>query len=222
MITEKVRRCQLYFGVWGLCIKYHLPDAFALRSLNHKHIAQLITSRRIWAQRVNHGGSWRHPNMQPDATVVQDLHTWCDFLTINSIAKKITFFGDFMYLYCNDQELISQLQTLPGSISKITEVSVQGDPRKIYLKTPQHRYRSFFRYRKISLIQKQNLAQCLQAQQQDLKLSRSLHQWLDHDRVLLPIQEYFFLDHDSPTLVTLLSLIDPGLIRKTMPIEADK
>ena len=36
------------------------------------------------------------------------------------------------------------------------------------------------------------------------------------------LQDYYFVDHDSLQWLTLVSLVSPGLIRKTMQILTDK
>jgi hypothetical protein len=60
------------------------------------------------------------------------------------------------------------------------------------------------------------LVKFLQNHQNTVRLSPALTQWLplSFNRT----QDYFFVDYDSPLWLTMLALVHPGLIRKTMQI----
>jgi hypothetical protein len=221
MKTQKATQRKLYFDAWSVCIKYHLREAYMLRRPDPAYITQLIESRRLWQQRINYGGSWRRPESQIDPTVSQDLYTWCDFLASNITPKKITYNGNFMYIYCNDPDLVLNLKSMPGTVLQISQVQNPGDSNTIYLKNPQHQYRSYFRAYQCSSEQKQNITQFLQAQQSEIKLSPSLDRWINSHKNLMAL-DYYFIDHDSTAVLTFLSLINPKIIRKTLSIEADK
>ena len=85
----------------------------------------------------------------------------------------------------------------------------------IQLKEPKHEFRSYFKITKITQEQKDYLIAFL-ANQQTVRLSPALRHWttVPFNRT----QDYFFVDHDGLSWLTMLSLVRPGLIRKTMQI----
>ena len=66
----------------------------------------------------------------------------------------------------------------------------------------------------------------VQSQGQDIRPCKAFEQWLENDhkytmsgrRIRLYTATHYFIDHNSSTYETMLSLIKPGIIRKTMPI----
>jgi hypothetical protein len=64
-----------------------------------------------------------------------------------------------------------------------------------------------------------NIKNFLKAQE-EIGLSPSLKHWLtDRWKFIL---DYYFIDHNKHSTINMLRLIDPRLIRKTVPIVADK
>jgi hypothetical protein len=49
-----------------------------------------------------------------------------------------------------------------------------------------------------------------------VRLSPALKSWISQS--FNRTQDYFFVDHDSLTWLTMLSLVQPGIVRKTMHI----
>jgi hypothetical protein len=60
----------------------------------------------------------------------------------------------------------------------------------------------------------------LNTQQDFVRTSPAMMQWVQEP--FNRLQDYYFVDHDSPQWLTLVSLVCPGLIRKTMQILTDK
>jgi hypothetical protein len=85
----------------------------------------------------------------------------------------------------------------------------------IRLKDPQHQWRSYFKIGKLTTEQKTQLVNFL-ANQSDIRISPALTQWIDLK--FTRTQDYFFVDYNTTTWLTMLSLVTPGLIRKTLQI----
>ena len=64
--------------------------------------------------------------------------------------------------------------------------------------------------------QKDQLRSFLFNQHGHVRLSPALHEWLAHSYTAT--QDYFFVDYNSANWITMLALVQPGLIRKTMQI----
>jgi hypothetical protein len=101
-----------------------------------------------------------------------------------------------------------------------TEAVINKPRDVVLLKNPKHTHRSYFRYKKITQQQKHNLVKFLENQQNFVRLSPSLLDWLDNR--FFRSQDYFFIDHDGVNWLTMLSLVCPDIIRKTMQIEQAK
>jgi hypothetical protein len=71
------------------------------------------------------------------------------------------------------------------------------------------------------------LANFLHSRQDTLRVSPALASWangtlIGYTRNLSYSRSYYFVDHDHPNEGTMLSLVMPGIVRKTMPIETTK
>jgi hypothetical protein len=86
----------------------------------------------------------------------------------------------------------------------------------IQIKKSQHQFRTYLKSCKISSQQKDHLADFLHNQQSQLRISPAFGRWLDQP--FERTQDYFFVDHGSHTLLTMLCLVCPGIVRKTMHI----
>ena len=94
--------------------------------------------------------------------------------------------------------------------------AVVGRPKNtIRLKDPRHQWRSYFKIGKLTAEQKTQLVNFL-ANQHTVRLSPALTQWVDLK--FTRTQDYFFIDYNEPVWLTMLSLVSPGLIRKTLQI----
>jgi hypothetical protein len=71
------------------------------------------------------------------------------------------------------------------------------------------------------------LANFLHSRRDTLRVSPALDKWangtfIGYVRNLSYSRSYYFVDHDHPNEGTMLSLVLPGIVRKTMPIQTTK
>jgi len=92
----------------------------------------------------------------------------------------------------------------------------------VLLKHPTHTKRSYFREGPISKHDKLMLTNFLINQKAHIKASPGLRNWLSRGKIHDYVMNYFYIDHSDDQWITMLSLIRPGLIRKTMQILQDK
>lgn len=206
-----------------------MPESFVLRRLNHDYIDQVIRRRKEWAVKINgrnpQPGSWMHSWSKVDITEeqIRNLHQFCDFLLEDPRPRKLTITGDWVYLYTTDASLVRDIQLLPYlDPANISTHCVQqtGTPGTVSLREPRNRYRSYFRHTSLDSQKRQNLRDFLRAQQ-GVRIGPALADALDSDRTKR-LFDYYFIDHDEPGVITMLNLILPGAIRRTLPIVADK
>jgi hypothetical protein len=86
----------------------------------------------------------------------------------------------------------------------------------VTLKNPQHQYRSYFARAKLTDQQKQSIVQFLNNNRADFRLSPCLADWTTQP--FKWTEPYYFIDHNDAACLTMLSLINSRLIKKTNTI----
>ena len=227
---KPVKKDRLFYGQFEYCIGFHLDEVNCLRVLDHDHIDEFITRRKQWREiaqqrwvngRQKHGiimsRSWRDITEK----TVADLHVLADILLATQYEFKLVVSVNQGHVYTNDQDLIDQLDLMPAATFKTyTQAQISRPKNSIQLKNSQHAFRSYFKLLKLTAEQKDQLVNFLLNQQDHVRLSPSLLSWMRQP--FNRTQDYFFVDHDTQAWLTMLSLIQSGIIRKTMPITTDK
>ena len=215
----KVRRARPWFGQYRLCGHSSVLWAYALRGLDHRHIDHVIDSRRRWSDvRINHGGSWRS-QFSADEPQQEDLHALCDFLLTES-AQKLVVESNRLNVYTNNRNFLDRLARFPvGQFLWISEVELAGDPSAVNLRSSDYQWRTYLRTQQIDNIQRESL-RCYLDNQSDIRMAPSLRHALANDYQRL--HEHHFIDHNDSAVISMMTLIQPGLIRKTLPIRVHK
>jgi hypothetical protein len=157
--------------------------------------------------------SWRDITDQTQA----DLHTLADVLLTTATSYKLVVSVNQGYVYTNQLALIDQLDTMPELRHKTySRARIIRPKNTIQLKNPRHEYRTYFRSIKLSWQEKQVLIDFLHNQQEHTRMSPGLKNWV-HDP-FTRTQDYFFVDHNGSSWLSMLSLVRPGIIRKTHQI----
>ena len=218
---EKSSRTRWYFNRFRYCMSAHLPEAFVLRHRDHGWIDSIVARRMDWGRRlVSQPGSWQWQRLELSLTDIDNLHRVLCWIQENDTAIKVTVCGDHFYVYTNDVDLMQQAALLPGTTSiKATEITLKGQAGAVNVRASDYQQRTYLRCRKITAEQKQRLKDLL-SHQSDVRIGPGLAQWLQDAN--LHVREYHFIDHNMPSLLTLLELSISGLVRKTMPIVTDK
>lgn len=221
-------RTQLWFGRYDHCVRFSMPEASVLRYLNHKKIDRIISLRREWGKRMMtnaNPGSWLHAWSKVEITNqnVYDLHTMCAFLNTDTRDRKLVISSDTVYLYTTDPTLVRDVMAMPYVVDPVyTRAVVVGTPDTLRRKNSRHAFRSYFRQQAVTPEQKTSLATFLAAQD-DVRPSPTLKWVLGQESSKdQRFFEYYFIDHNDQGVITMLALILPGAIRKTVPIIADK
>ena len=215
---------RLFYNRFEYAIGFCLDEASCLRGLDHAHIDSMIERRRSWrdiAQQRIAGTKSMILGLAPrpkeiTAKNVSDLHAVAEVLLTTFADCKLVVSVSQVYVYTNDTGLIDQLSDLPGPTHKEYTRAVICRPKNtIKLKNPKHQFRSYFKTNKLTAEQKIHLKNFL-SNQPTVRISPSLTTWLAS--VFHRTQDYFFVDHSEMSWLTMLSLVQPGLIRKTLQI----
>ena len=143
----------------------------------------------------------------------------CDFLLSNTVERKMVIAQSWFYIYSNDLDflnIVSQLGWLDTKMIEISSVKLIASPGILVRKKTCYQKRSYFRTQELSEKQKNTLKNLLTSYD-DIRISPALQQCFDqsHRHRML---DYYFVDHNDDNLPIMLALINPGLLRKTVPI----
>lgn len=216
-------RDRLFYDRWPYCVKFYLCEVSALRdSLEAVDIITTMQRRYAWREQVRQ----RWPAINTVAVTgeinqndVQQLLNFSEFLRQRAtVDYKMVISVSYAWIYASDVAFIQDLVNLPYLAHfKLTQAQITLPRDCIAVRSPKHAYRSYLRSRKFTQQEKHYLENYL-ANQTCVQPSSSLQQWLDSH--FLRSQDYYFVDHDGQGFETMLSLIVPNLIRRTLPIVA--
>lgn len=231
--TKIHRRTDLWHGKYNHCIRIFLREAPCLRDINQTpdKVRAHIQRRRDWGVKLSANlnpkqpGSWFNQGLEITAEDENRVLSMLDFLRTSTAAYRKVISGDWMYFYSADPGFIDSIETLSflerrGAIQR-SRIDLQGTSGTVRLQESPYQHRSYFRgYLRLTDQQNQALQRYL-TQNPDIRLSPALKEWTENMRQYY-IGDYFFIDHSDMGIVTLLSLIVPGIIRRTKPIEIAK
>jgi hypothetical protein len=227
---KTVAKDRLFYDQFEYCIGFQLEEISALRELDHACIDDIIERRKAWREiaqqrwingKQKHGTILRRGWRDITAQTQADLHSLAHVLLTTATSYKLVVSVNQGYVYTNELALINQLEAMPELSHKTyTQARIIRPKNTIQLKNPRHEYRTYFRTIKLSAQDKQVLIDFLQNQQEHTRMSPGLKNWV-HDS-FKRTQDYFFVDHNGSSWLSMLSLVRPGIIRKTLQIVAAK
>lgn len=220
------KRNQYWFGRYCYQLRLSVNEASTLRGMDHDRIDRIIRVRREWGRKLGptNPGSWRHswaPIVITDRDL-ETLHILCDFFNNESRDHKIMVSGNSLFVYSSDIKLIQDLcdlEILNNSVVSIAQIDLKGQKNAVNLQSSMYSKRLFFKNRSLSAEKSVTLGNFL-SHQSDIRIGPSLKHWLKSYRG--PVKDYFFLDYNNDSIVSMLSLVCPDIIRKTLPIVVDK
>ena len=213
---------RLFYSQFEYCVRFYLEEVSCLRTLDHTYIDSMIERRIAWrsiSQTMTNRPLITQLSNQSNKiteTTVENLHVLADLLLTTQTNFKLVVSAFTGYVYTNDRMLIDQVAKLPGvSYVEYTQAIV-GRPRDtIQLRDPKYQWRSYFKVGKLTTEQKTHLKNFL-ANQPGIRISPALKNWINYK--FTRTQDYFFIDYNEPAWLTMLGLVLPGLIRKTLEI----
>lgn len=228
MQFRSVVKDRLYYDRWKYSVKFYIEEASALRDLDHAMIDNIIEARKKWRQIRQQRWQTKSSILASvlskpciDDNCVENLHNLADVLIKSKYEFKSVVSFNTMWVYSNDVPLLEQIGRLPYLSDHVFAEAVVSRPRDtVVLKKPAHAHRSYFKNSKLTALEKQQLANFLKNSQISVRISPGMLAWLDNG--FLRTQDYFFVDYNEPTWMTMLNLVRPGLIRKTLQIQQAK
>jgi hypothetical protein len=200
-----------------------------IRSLDQKKMQSHIRIRMDYEQSRNNHYQRYGENFESRFTTRcrDNLEGMRALLAAETHPKKMVFFNNFLTVYTNNLGLHGRLMACDWIESvDLKRAELNLPPDTILLKNPQYQYRTYFRGRSLGKTQKARLAAWVTTQGNDITASKSLQAFLNIE--ISPKQmhwwrsdateSYYYIEHNSLQYETMLSMICPGMVRKTMPI----
>lgn len=208
-ISNTEDRDDLYYGLYQYQARFWLSEASCLRELDHDKIDKVIAWRHTWLQ-------YRRVSISQGA--IEDLHTVCGQLQALENPYKKVIYQNYIYIYTNSTEDIAALGAGPLNLRSTTRVNITHPKDTVGLQNPRHKFRTYVRSHKPTPEQCENLALFISAAGTDVRPSPGLKEFLGPKNRRYWMSDYYFIDHNEMSMVTALALMNPKLVRKTMPI----
>ena len=221
--VEPAHRSSLFYDQYRWCITINISEAPCLRYLEANRFEAAIQQAKYWAE--NDRWTDRTWTMTKETA----LRETRDVLLAETHPFKTVVSFNTVSIYTNRRRLADQLIDLgnDGVILRLVRESVISKPAGvIQLQESRYAYRTYFRERKYTRDQRDMLKNFLDSRQDTLRVSPALSDWINGNvGYILNLnysRSHFFVDHDHPNEGTMLSLVMPGIVRKTMPIQTTK
>ena len=222
--VEVDHRSSLYYDQYQWCITINISEASCLRYLDASKFENAIRNAKYWAEKdVWTDRAW-------SVTKETALRETRDVLLAETHPFKTVVSFNTVCIYTNRRGLADRLVKLgnDGVHMRLVRQAVISKPAGVVqLQESKYAYRTYLRERKYTKDQRDMLANFLHSRRDTLRPSPALSEWANgtfvgYIRNLSYSRSYYFVDHDHPNEGTMLSLVLPGIVRKTMPIETTK
>ena len=222
--VEVDHRSSLYYDQYEWCITINISEAPCLRYLDANKFESAIRNAKYWAE----NDKWTDRSWS--VTKETALRETRDVLLSETAPFKTVVSFNTVCIYTNQRRLADRLTKLgnDGVHMRLVRQAVLTRPANVVqLQESKYAYRTYLRERKYTKDQRDMLANFLQARRDTVRVSPALDEWANgtfvgYVRNLSYSRSYYFVDHDHPNEGTMLSLVMPGIVRKTMPIETTK
>jgi hypothetical protein len=127
---------------------------------------------------------------------------------------------DHVFLYTNELttlEYMSQVEYIDRWL--IGQAVVVYPKDTVMLVNPVHQYRTFLKSRWWDPDTSARIKKFLLGRQDLFRIPAGFREKLERPG-RLATRDHHFVDHDNPDLLLMLSLVCPGIINKTLPIQA--
>lgn len=218
---KSVTKDRLFYDRFKYCLGFTMAEANVLRGLNHRWIDARLDQRIEWRElaRKRWNSSFEPQGWNEITTQIRaDLHAVCQAITEFGCEYKLTVSTHSAWLYTNDPALIDHLRTFRCLTNKnYTQARVNRPKNTVVLKNSLYTNRSYMINVKLTTAEKETLKNFFTNQQEHVRISPSFRHWL-YESPYYRLQDYYFVDHNGDTWLTMLGLVRPGLIRKRLEI----
>lgn len=221
-------RSSLYFGQYKYAIHWHQTEVNCIRGLDRDIMMTTMKYRMNFEARRY--VDWQNRSSKSYESkftrqVRSDLESMRALLAAETVPMKLMCFVNEATVYTNDVSLFDRIRICSWTERvQIKQADLVLPPDAIVLKDPKFLYRTYLRNRELEPDQKVTLGQWLYSQGQEVaaslsfrelfKSTRNLHRPWHQNHVF----SHYFLDHNSLLYETMLNMVVPGIVRKTVNI----
>ena len=224
--VEPDDRSSLYYSEYEWCVTLHISEAHCLRDLKTVRFEAAIRNAKHWSEQDRFSQDFRSWTPAKENA----LRETRDILLEEAGAYKAVISYNVLSLYTNNRKLANRFAQLGNDgvhLHLVRRAVITRPAGVVQLRESKHGYRTYLRERKYSYDQRQMLLNFLKSREGTLRPCGSLLTWLGNGqhRYMLNLnysRSYYFVDHDHPNEGTMLSLVLPGIVRKTLPIQTTK
>ena len=206
-------RDRLFFDQYQYRMQFYLRYAWCMRSYDHDDIDRRLEN---YYGRYRGVGAFGTANSQQQA----DLHNMCDLLRALPASCKIMIQYDHVFLYTNELNTLKDMSQVAYLDRQLIGQAVVVYPKDtVMLLNPVNQYRTFLKSKWWDLDTSTRVKKFLLGRQDLFRIPRGFCEKLERPG-RLATRDHHFLDHNDPDLLLMLSLVCPGIINKTLPIQA--
>ena len=222
--VETDDRSSLYYAQYEWCITINISEANCLRRLETLKFEAAVRNAKYWAE--NDKWTDRAWSITKETALRETRNV---LLSETAPFKTVVSFNT-VCIYTNNRRMADRLVDLGNDAVRLRLVrqAVLTKPANVVqLRESKYAYRTYFKERKYSREQRTMLANFLNSRKDTLHPCDSLMAWLTDNFPGYMLNHnysraHYFVDHDHPNEGTMISLVMPGIVRKTMPIETTK
>jgi len=223
--VELDHRSSLYYNQYEWCITINVSEASCLRYLGTAQFESAIRNAKHWREND------RWTDRAWSITKETALRETREVLLAETEQFKTVVSFMTVCVYTNHRGLADRLVSLGNDgvrVRMVRQAVLTKPANVVQLRESKYAYRTYFKERKYSLDQRHMLANFLNARKDTLRPCDSLMSWLTSGVSAGFVlnrnysRAHYFVDHDHPNEGTMISLVMPGIVRKTMPIQTTK
>lgn len=211
-------RDRLFFDQYQYRMQFYLRYAWCMRSYDHADL-----DRRLQNYYGRYRGVGAFGTNAPSTANSQqqaDLHNMCDLLRALPASCKIMIQYDHVFLYTNELNTLKDMSQVAYLDRQLIGQAVVVYPKDtVMLLNPVNQYRTFLKSKWWDLDTSTRVKKFLLGRQDLFRIPRAFCEKLERPG-RLATRDHHFLDHNDPDLLLMLSLVCPGIINKTLPIQA--
>lgn len=202
-----VGRDRLYWDRFQYVMDFHLPWS--------SRMSRIFRSRPLSTLAMQYD-----PSSPADMARVQNVRAVATLLLSFKDRCRTMITGDWVYLYTSDLMLLEQLSQMKGLVKKQYHRCVITRERdSVILRKTQHQYRTYFNQICLDRLEKQRLLNFVSNRGDYFRITPGLRRRLESHWSWCNLDRTNFLDHHDANDALMLSLVLPGIVRMTVPIQ---
>jgi len=204
-----VNRDRLYWDRYQYVINFHLPWAGKLRGL----------FKPRW---TNYRPDYLRLAGPRDAESIRNVQAVVALLLSHKDQYRSVITCDWLNIYTNNIELVNQLVPLipaTGNRPGFHRCAITRDRDVVVLNRTRHQYRTYFNSISLDQLEKERLLKFVNNRGDYFRITNGFRHRLESEFSWCNLTRSNFLDHHDANDALMLSLVLPGIVRMTVPIQ---